>query len=109
AETWSTVPPKFNARWRVGFSATPRRKDGADAVFLNHIGKVLFRGKEQRLKVKVRRVFTKFRLVHTERFNPSLIKKSLLLKFLCASDARNQEIVDQLVLAVQAGRKIIVL
>lgn len=109
AETWSRVPPKFPARWRVGFSATPRRKDGAEAVFLNHIGAVIFKAKEQRLKVKVRRVFTKFRLVKTENFNPALISKSLLLKFLCTSNARNQEIVDQLVLAVQAGRKIIVL
>ena len=30
AATWSGVPQKFNARWRLGFSATPRRKDGAD-------------------------------------------------------------------------------
>lgn len=109
AETWSRVPPKFPARWRVGFSATPRRKDGAEAVFYHHIGAVLFRAKEQRLTVKVRRVTTTFRLVKTDNFNPALISKSLLLKFLCTSPARNQVIVDQLVLAVQAGRKIIVL
>jgi superfamily II DNA or RNA helicase len=109
AETWSRVPPRFPARWRVGFSATPRRKDGADAVFLNHIGPVLFNAKEKRLVAKVRRVVTKFKLVKMGSFNPSLMKKSMLLKFLCASDARNQEITDQLILALQAGRKVIVL
>ena len=109
ADTWSRVPPKFPARWRVGFSATPRRKDGAEAVFRYHLGPVLFKGKEQRLAVKVRRYHTKFRLVQTDRFNPALINKSLLLKFLCAADYRNREIVEQLILAVNAGRKIIVL
>lgn len=109
ADTWSRVPPKFPARWRVGFSATPRRKDGADGVFLGHIGPVVFVAKEKRLGVKVRRVFTKFKLVKTDRLNPALVQKTMVLKFLCASDSRNQAIVEQLVLAVQAQRKILLL
>ncbi len=109
AETWSGVPPKFAARWRVGFSATPRRKDGAENVFLYNIGPVIFKGQEKRLAVKVRKVVTNFRLVKTESFNPKLIKKTLLLQFLCASNGRNKMIVDQLVLAVQTGRKVLVL
>lgn len=109
AETWSQVPPKFDARWRVGFSATPRRKDGAENVFLYHIGPVIFKGQEKRLSVKVRRVTTNFRLVKTENFNPKLVKKTLLLQFLCASTPRNKAIIDQLILAVQSGRKVLVL
>jgi len=33
AYTWSPVPARFACRYRVGLSATSRRKDGADNVF----------------------------------------------------------------------------
>lgn len=109
AATWSQVPPKFKAQWRLGISATPRRKDGADNVFRYHIGDVLFSASEQRMKPKIRRVWTQFSLVKTANLNPSLVSKNLLLKFMCASKSRNQVIVEQLVLAVEAGRKVLVL
>lgn len=109
AETWSAVPAKFAARWRLGFSATPRRKDGADPVFHHHIGQVIFAAREVRMKPKIRRVWTNFRLVKTDRFNPSLVSKAILLRFLCAADGRNKLIIDQLLKAIEAGRKIIVL
>jgi superfamily II DNA or RNA helicase len=109
AATWSLVPPKFPAKYRVGLSATPRRKDGAEAVFLNHLGEVLFRAKEQRLRPKVRIVTTKFRLPQGATFNPGLIPKSLLLQFMCGNRGRNALIAEQLVLAAKAGRKVLVL
>ena len=109
AETWSSVPAKFDARWRLGVSATPRRKDGADAVFRYQIGEVFFESSEQRLAVKVKRVWSSFRLVKTERFNPSLAPRSLILKFLVASRSRNELVAKQVVSAVSAGRKVLVL
>lgn len=109
ASTWSQVPPKFKAKYRLGISATPRRKDGADNVFAYHIGDILFRASEQRLKPKIRRVWTDFNLVKTASLNPSLVSKNLLLKFMCASRARNRLIVEQLILAAAAGRKVLVL
>jgi superfamily II DNA or RNA helicase len=109
AETWAPVPAKFPARWRLGVSATPRRKDGADNVFKYNIGRVFFSATEQRLKVKIKRVWTDFRLVKTPRFNPSLAPRSLILKFLVASRKRNERIAGQIVDAVKAGRKLLVL
>jgi superfamily II DNA or RNA helicase len=109
ASTWSNVPPKFNAKWRLGITATPRRKDGADNVFYYHLGEILFAASEQRMKPKVRRVWTEFSLIKTPTLNPSLIPKSLLLKFMCANKARTKLIVKQLVLALNAGRKVLVL
>lgn len=112
AETWSRVPPMFPARWRLGLSATPRRKDGADNVFYYHIGDVIYGAKEQRLKPKVRRVWVQendFKLIHTRNLNPDYIKKTLLLRFMCASRRRNQIIVGQLILAAKKGRKCLVL
>lgn len=109
AETWSVVPTRFNARWRLGVSATPRRKDGAEAVFFNHIGPVLYASQEQRMTPKIRRVWTDFHLVHTPHLNPTLVSKAVMLKFLCGNNARNKLIAEQLILAVAAGRKPIVL
>lgn len=109
ARTWAPVPPRFRAKYRVGFTATPRRKDGADDAFWQHIGPIIFSGKERRLTPLVKRVWTKFALVKTDRFNPQLASRSLILRFLCASRHRNDLIVDQLLAALIAGRKILVL
>jgi superfamily II DNA or RNA helicase len=73
------------------------------------LGPVLFVGSKQRLKPKVKRVWTKFKLVKTDRFNPSLANRTLLLRFLCASHHRNDTIADQVIKAVAAGRKCLVL
>jgi superfamily II DNA or RNA helicase len=109
SRTWSQVPPKFPAKWRIGLSATPRRKDGADDVFFWHIGPLIYTAHERRMKAKVRRVWTNFRVVATTTFNPKLASKALLLRFLCSNYARNRLVVDQLILALHAGRKILVL
>ena len=109
ARTWAPVPPLFKSRYRLGLSATPRRKDGADNVFLYHLGPVLFHAKEQRMKPVIKRVYTKFRLVQTPNFNPKLAPESLILRFLCANDQRNRRIIELLIEAVKAGRKVLVL
>lgn len=90
-------------------TATPRRKDRADNVFWYQIGPILFDASEQRLRPKVRRVYTDFRVVKTASFNPSLAPRTLLIRFLVSSKPRNRAIAEQLVLALRAGRKILVL
>ena len=109
AATFSAVPPMFRAKHRLGLSATPRRKDGAENAFFWHLGPVLFSGKEQRLLFKVKRVWTKFKLVKTDRFNPTLAPRSLVITFLTKSTFRNRVITEQMISALQAGRKLIVL
>lgn len=109
AATWAPVPPMFKAKYRLGLSATPRRKDGAEDAFLLNIGPIIFVARERRMSPKIRRTWTKFRLVRTNNFNPGLVTKNLLLKFLCASKTRNEQIIDQVILAVKAGRKVLVL
>lgn len=109
SQTFSQIPGMFPARYRLGISATPRRKDGADNVFYWHIGPIRYTANEKRLNLKVRRVETGFTMVATERFNPSLISKGVLLKFLCANIKRNTLIIEQLIKAVQAGRKVLVM
>lgn len=109
ARTWSGVPSLFPAKWRFGVTATPRRKDGCEEVFFTQLGKIFFTSTEQRLGVKVKRVFSEFRLIKTDRFNPALAPRSLILKFLVRSRERNAIIAAQLVRAIEAGRKVLVL
>ena len=78
-------------------------------VFFHHIGPVVYQSSEQRMTPKIRRVWTDFRLVQTPTLNPALISKTLLLKFLCGNKARNTLVSEQIVQALNAGRKPIVL
>jgi superfamily II DNA or RNA helicase len=109
ARTWAPVPPRFSAKWRLGFTATPRRKDLADDVFWKHIGRLIFVGKEERLRPQVKRVWTNFKMLKTQRFNPMLAPRALLLRFLCGSKHRNKLICTKIAEAVQKGRKCLVL
>ena len=109
APTWAGVVPNFRAAYRLGLTATPRRMDGADNVFFWHIGPVIYRSKTKRVTPRLRRVYTDFKLVRTPNFNPNLASKQIQLRFLCANPERNQRIVQELVKAVRAGRKVLVL
>lgn len=109
AKTWASVVPLFTGRYRVGLSATLRRKDGADNTFFWHIGKVLYKSKVKRLTPKLRRVFTGFEFRVTPKSDPNDFPDSVKLKFLCGNPKRNALIVDELVKAASVGRKILVL
>jgi len=109
AATWSVVPSRFPARWRFGITATPRRKDGAEKVFQFHIGRILFAAKEQRMRPKIKRVHTTFRVVPTPNMSVGKMPRTLLVTLMCASPARTALIANQAVLAVQAGRKVLLL
>ncbi len=109
SETWAPLATKFNAKIRLGLSATASRKDGADNAFLYHIGPIIARADATMLKPKIRRVWTDFHLVQTDKFNPSLLGEATILRFLCANASRNKIIVAQLMEALQADRKVLIL
>ena len=109
ARTWSVVPPRFLARWRLGVTATPRRKDGCERIFQEHIGPILFKGTEERLPFAVRSVWTKFLPPKSAHINQGLAGRAILLEHLVSDAQRNRVIIGQLVQAVTAGRKVIVL
>lgn len=53
AYTFSKVAAMFNSKYRTGLSATPKRQDNAERVFLYHIGKVLVSATPKTLKPNV--------------------------------------------------------
>jgi hypothetical protein len=105
AKEWSPVPGVFPTRWRVGLSATPRRKDGAENVFRYHLGQELFAAKEKSLPFKVRFVYSDFYLVKP---GNGTAGRSFAIDYLTQSESRNRQIAHELDAAVTAGRKILV-
>lgn len=108
ARTWSMVPARFPAKHRLGVSATLRRKDGCERVFLDHLGPIRFTATEQRLGVQVRKVDTGYKLVKTAKFNPALASRPLLLTFMISNVSRNRTVVRQLAQALAKGRKCLI-
>lgn len=58
ASTWSEVMKFIPARYRVGLTATPRRKDGAEDVFRMHIGPIVYKAHSQPIVPKLRKLAT---------------------------------------------------
>lgn len=109
ARTWVKAITLFRARYRFGLTATPRRADGAEAAFFEHIGPIIFRASERRLKPMVKRVWTGFRPKGSAVRICKGSNKALILRFVCASTERNRLIVSQMHRAAKAGRKLLVL
>ena len=107
APTWASAIPLMNAAKRIGISARPKRSDGLDKAFFAHIGPKVFTGHELRLMPKIRRVRTSYKL-NNPRLNPALLSKELVVKFMTKNAIFNQQIVEQIKLALTAGRKILV-
>src|SRR3990172_9219219 len=109
APLFSRACPKFKARWRIGCTATPRRKDGTEDVFVWHIGKIKAIAKQKTLIPDIRTVPTEFRIMRTPDFNPALAKSWLVLRFMVNNSERNALILREIMGAAKAGRKILVL
>jgi superfamily II DNA or RNA helicase len=105
APTLAPIIPRFKSRFRLGASATPRRKDGTAKVFRSHVGNVAFETQSSRMVAKVRRVFTGWSPSHSA---PGDLPDFVIMRMLIKDRRRNATIVDQLVKAVDSGRKIMV-
>lgn len=105
APTWVHTPTLFGAPWRLGVTATPRRKDGLMRAVFWHLGRIFYVGESARMRLSVRTVKTDFKLLP----GAGDASRDVLLDFLCQNEQRNDLVVDQLVLATRAQRKILVL
>ena len=108
APTWAPIAPKFSARYRVGLSATPRRKDGCADVFKWHIGDIIYQTDVSRMKGKVRRLFTNWRPSSRPGQGVNDLPDYALLRMMINSQARNQVIIDELVKIIESGRNVFV-
>lgn len=109
APTWCHVAPQFTASYRLGVSATPSRKDGAEAAFLYHIGSIIHVSSVRRVVPSLRRQFTGFSIPRTRNFDPRRAGDEVVKRFIVKSPIRNQLIVEELCMAVKSGRKVLLL
>lgn len=100
-EYFSDVLPKFNARYRIGLSATPNRKDGADVVLFSHLGpiRVHARTKVMPLKVYVRKYYSKRKLWGKD--------ERTRLSCLVRDEERNLMMAQDILKLYQSGRNIV--
>lgn len=112
APSWSRVIPRFKASWRIGLSATPRRSDRTEDVFFQHISPITYSAKTSSRVPKLRRIFTDFQLrsINRGRYQVSVdrLNSAQILTQVANDDLRTRSIVDDLVNAVKAERKVIV-
>lgn len=109
APTWSLIPPKFRAAYRLGLTATPRRRDGSQEVFFKHIGPIICHGQIERLPCKISRIYCDTKLPESFHENPKLLSSTLATRFITRNPERNKKIVDMLIKAAQAGRRCLVM
>ena len=103
----------FPARYRFGVTATPRRQDNLENVFFWHIGNIAVVGEQQGLKPTVKVVNTNIRPTMMEMNNMYDFrgKQNLnkVIDYLIDNGGRNKLLVNLLVKALKAGRKILLL
>jgi len=109
APSWVSIAPNFRARYRLGLSATPRRKDGTEDVFLLHLGNIIYRSRARRVVPRLRRIFTSFKPTKTRTFDLDRMSREIQLRHICKSPVRNDLIISEALKAIGAGRKIMVL
>tara|TARA_Y100000310_G_scaffold206421_1_gene206836 strand:- start:437 stop:1900 length:1464 start_codon:yes stop_codon:yes gene_type:complete len=113
AQTWSDLVPRFTARWRVGLTATPRRKDDAEMVFFTHIGPIIYRAQTSALVPEVRVLETQARLKGKRmygRFKPAdSLSHTEVLGQLVENSDRNRLIAEVVARAVSNGRKVMII
>lgn len=112
AQTWADIIPRFSARWRMGLTATPRRKDDAENVFFHHIGDILYSAKSRPLVPAVRRLFTDAELQPVKRGSrttyPDKLAHTQVVTQLTKDGFRTRQIADDVAKAVAKGRKVMV-
>lgn len=109
----------FSAKYRLGFSATPTRRDGKTQLLHWHVGPILVKGQilESRPKVLVRHTGWCIPTRSTRRGNgweqvpiPYAPGRMMLVtKAMASSDGRNMEIVNFVVQSYASGRLTLIL
>ena len=117
AECFVRVCQTIPAKYRLGFSATPTRRDGKTKLLHWHVGPILFRGKilEAKAKILIRqtgwviptRPGRMGEKPETIPFKPG--RMTLVMKAMAAHDGRNMEIVNCVVQSYKSGRTTLIM
>lgn len=106
AETFREGIQYFNAQYRLGLTATPKRADGLALLFLYHIGPIRVHMTVDRDNPMIYLLSSPIKLASEKgllvRGRPDLVKA---VSYVVESEARNRLIVKYMVEAVKQGRR----
>lgn len=104
ADTWTPAACMIPSRYRLGLSATFRRKDGCERVFFDHIGPVVFSHRIPRLLPRIQRVQARRdkRPLREPRDRVSAVTR------IARDTARTAHLADLAARAARHGRKVLV-
>lgn len=102
SRSFSQAITMFPAKWRCGVSATLRRKDACENIFLWNIGLVAHYATSKSMPFKVK-------VVKTGWTCKSDTIKPIALSRMAVDETRNRTIVDEILKALNAGRKVLVM
>ena len=114
AATWAPILPRFSAKYRVGLTATPRRKDDAEGVFFQHIGPIGYSARTRPVLPLLRKIVTDTNLRGKMGEGGKIKKASELgrtemVTQLSKVPERTRQIMEDVFQGVKRGRKVLVL
>jgi superfamily II DNA or RNA helicase len=110
--TFAPVVPLFPSKYRIGCSATVKRRDGLDVVFRKHIGQVHLQGiagHSEVMKPKAIMVEYNGGTGGVPSHLPRMSKRGILLSKLAKDPARNMLISRMVYRLYKSGRRVVVL
>lgn len=105
---WASAISRIPAAKRLGVVVGHIRDPLARKVVSYHLGGPLFTSTRQLLEPKVRRVWSAWKLGGSSRVNPLFISRDVAIGAMVNSAIYNRHVVEQIVLALKADRKILV-
>ncbi|MBF0553206.1 MAG: DEAD/DEAH box helicase family protein [Nitrospirae bacterium] len=109
AETFSEAAPRFNSRYRIGLTATARRKDGTERIFFNTYGDIIYQGCMEKIDVGIRRVRTPFKLRMMSKYDPTKVSDERVVTLMSRNGERNAVIGKEIFQACEKDRKCLIL
>lgn len=107
--SWVKVVPFFSAAKRLGIVGPEASfVTGLSRVYRYHLGEPVFCADPDLETPKVRRVWSTWRISGWAKVNPQFVSKETLLDHMGTSTVYNQQLVEQIVQALVANRKIVV-
>jgi len=104
---WASAAGSFSSARRLGIAELGFTSNkGLFRIYDYHLGAPVFSALPDVLIPKIRRVWSGWKLSSWVRANPQFISKAALIDQMCLSSSYNQHVVEQVVLALTAGRKI---
>lgn len=106
---WVKVVPFFSAAKRLGL-VDPEASftTGLSRVYRYHLGEPVFCADPELETPKIRRVWSTWKISNWAKVNPAFVSKQTLLDHMGTSTVYNQQLVEQIVQALVANRKVVV-